>query len=69
LCNWNHAPLGDKACHYEKSVFTTRWAQSTAGKPIVSYDDGKTWNEFSAPPNAEIPSEFVNVIWEKKTDP
>src|SRR5438309_292217 len=23
-CEWGHAPIGDKGCHYEKQVATTR---------------------------------------------
>jgi hypothetical protein len=22
-CNWDHAPLGDKGCHYKKQVYTS----------------------------------------------
>jgi hypothetical protein len=40
-CEWGHAPIGDKGCHYEKQVSTVRWATSTTGLPIVSLDEGK----------------------------
>jgi hypothetical protein len=42
-CDFLAAPLGEKYCHYERQVQTTRWATSPEGQPIVSYDEGKTW--------------------------
>jgi hypothetical protein len=63
--------LGEKYCHYEQTVSTTRWATSAAGHPIISYDDGKTWSNFD-PEGAEVPKySIVNEVyvnWEKKED-
>jgi hypothetical protein len=44
-CDFLHAPIGSKDCHYEKLVEVTRYSSDTqSGQPIVSYDDGKSWN-------------------------
>jgi len=71
-CAFLAAPLGEKYCHYERIVLMTRWATSTAGNPIASYDDGKTWNVFDPPVGKEVPkvSTVTEVIinWEKKED-
>lgn len=73
LCDWGHAPIGDKSCHYEPVVNLTRWANSTAGKPIVSYDNGKTWELVTSTEDIpaaarKLPSKFVTVFWEKQED-
>ena|ERR1022692_3157359 len=71
-CAFLAAPLGEKYCHHERVVATLRWATSTAGHPIVSYDEGKTWSEFTPDANVEVPKpatvEEVYVSWEKKDD-
>jgi hypothetical protein len=71
-CAFLAPPLGDKYCHYERVVSTLRWATSTTGHPIVSYDEGKTWNEFSPDANTTVPQfntvEQVYINWEKKED-
>ncbi len=78
LCDWGHAPLGNKSCHYERIVSRKVVTLSTQGKPIVSYDDGKTWQkppfDYSESELAELRldrqrAEFVHVSWEKKEDP
>lgn len=79
-CAFLAAPLGEKYCHYERTVSTTRWATSpadinglyAAGQPIVSYDEGKTWSTFTPNPNVKVPLystvEAVYISWEKKDD-
>jgi hypothetical protein len=71
-CSFLAAPLGEKYCHYERTVTTLRWATSTAGFPIVSYDEGKAWSVFTPDPGATVPKystvEEVYVSWEKKND-
>ena len=42
-CDFLTAPIGNKNCHYEPEVAAVRTAISTEGKPILSYDEGKTW--------------------------
>jgi hypothetical protein len=71
-CTFLAAPLGEKYCHYERIVSFTRWATSTTGNPIVSYDDGKTWNTFNPPAGKAVPQlstvKEVYIGWEKKDD-
>jgi len=68
-CEWVKSPLGNKYCHYDKKVVTVRWATSTAGFPIVSYDKGKTWEVFTPDSQDVVPKRStvvaVNVSWDK----
>jgi hypothetical protein len=64
-CDWLTAPIGNKNCHYDPQVLTVRTATSTTGKPIVSYDDGKTWSDNDSQPPIE-PSVFI--AWQKIDD-
>src|SRR5437899_902819 len=44
-CDFISAPLGDKNCHYEKAVSASKCGtDNNTQKPVISYDDGKTWN-------------------------
>jgi hypothetical protein len=45
-CEFMTAPLGRKNCHYDKVVATVKWGMS-AGKPVQSFDEGKTWYAFT----------------------
>ena len=81
-CEFWAAPLGNKYCHYERRISTLRWATSTDGQPIVSYDEGKIWNTYrpdngvtvqitpgngvTVQKNSTV--ENVYVAWEKKED-
>lgn len=72
-CAFLAVPLGEKYCHYERVVSTTRWGRSVgSGHPIISTDDGKTWTEFTPDANVSVPQystvEEVYVGWEKKDD-
>jgi hypothetical protein len=71
-CEFLTVPLGNKNCHYERSVSTLRWATSTTGRPIASSDDGKTWNTFAPDAGVTVPNnstvEQVYISWEKKED-
>jgi hypothetical protein len=64
-CDWLTAPVGDKNCHYDPQARTVRTATSTTGKPIVSYDDGKTWSPNDSLPPAEP---AVYITWQKIED-
>ena len=70
-CTFFAAPMGEKYCHYERTVSITRWATSTDGYPIFSDDDGTTWSRFD-PAGATVPRtstvKAVYVGWEKKED-
>jgi hypothetical protein len=71
-CAFFAAPLGEKYCHYDRTVSITRWSTSqTSGNPIISYDDGKTWSSFDAggekvPQYSTVKAVFIG--WEKKED-
>jgi hypothetical protein len=71
-CAFLAAPLGEKYCHYERVVSTIRWATSTAGQPISSWDDGATWSPFVPDAGTAVPQyptvENVFVRWEKTDD-
>jgi hypothetical protein len=64
-CEFMTAPIGNKNCSYKAEVIAIRTETSTTGKPIVSFDGGKTWNwdagEFKATPS-------VQVSWQKIDD-
>ena len=68
LCDYERSPVGKKGCHYEKTVFITLWEKSTDGNPIISYDDGKTWNVFTPPAGAVIPSKHIEITWYRKDE-
>jgi hypothetical protein len=82
-CDFIHAPLGDKGCNYRALVRAYNAAGVLVGgedapkysldtktsRPIISYDDGKTWDWY---PEAGLPNRTVvsvKVFWLKeKTD-
>jgi hypothetical protein len=76
-CDFIHAPLGDKGCSYKAHVRAYNAAgvlvggedapkyghDTKTGKPILSYDDGKTWDWYS---EAKVPDPTVasvRVFW------
>jgi hypothetical protein len=45
-CDFFKAPIGSKECHFDKDVTVTETKvgnDTGTGKPVVSYDGGKTW--------------------------
>ena len=68
-CDWWHAPLGDKACHYRKVVQVVKWRMASSGKPEISYDDGKVWVEGEPDKDQAIPATHVSVGWVRVEDP
>jgi len=70
-CAFLAAPMGEKYCHYERTVSVTRWAKSQSGNPIISYDDGQTWSPFDPAPETAPQYSTVKAVyigWEKKED-
>jgi len=81
-CDFIHAPLGDKGCHYKKVVRGLNAAgYRVAGddapqysndththKAIVSYDDGKTWNFLPDGEKMDSVVVKVEVDWVKEAD-
>ena len=83
-CDWGRAPLGEKGCHYEKTVAAYNaqgWLldgdgaplfshEAKTGKPIVSYDGGKTWDWPAVdangnPVSVDLRVKTVEVAWRK----
>jgi hypothetical protein len=79
-CDFVSSPFGAKGCSYKASVSafnaagilvggdrTPKYARSTEGKPIVSFDEGKSWQWFSGS-GADLPDpkvDRVTVSWIK----
>jgi hypothetical protein len=77
-CDFMHAPLGDKGCSYKAHVKAynasgvmvggeaPKYGHDTkTGRPIYSYDDGKTWDWYDADfPDLKVAS--VQVFWRKE---
>jgi len=42
-CDFFHAPIGGKGCHYEIAVTASLVKSNQWGGQDISYDDGKTW--------------------------
>jgi hypothetical protein len=63
------SPLGAKYCHYDREVSTVRWATSTTGNPIVSWDEGKTWTVFTPDAGVTVPQtdtvQELLISWKK----
>lgn len=70
--NFLAAPLGAKYCEYERDISVVRWATSTTGFPIISYDDGKTWSTVTPNAGVTVPKNStvkeVDIIWQKKEE-
>jgi hypothetical protein len=68
-CSFVAAPLGEKYCHYDREASTVQWAKSQTGSPIVSYDEGKTWSEFTPDSSVTVPRYptvmEVHISWKK----
>ena len=81
-CDFMHAPLGSKGCQYEAVITAYNAAgdlvdgqdapkyghDSNTGKPIISWDKGKTWTWIAV---ADVPDQkikSVNVSWVKIAD-
>ena len=79
-CDWDHAPLGGKGCHYKKTVsaYNSKGElvagddapiygnDGSTGRPIVSYDNRKTWQwlrEGQSLPDLGVKE--VEIVWSK----
>jgi len=83
-CDFIHAPLGIKGCHYRKTVTAHNAAgysvagddapiygnDTNTGKPIISYDKGKNWAWLAddAPKVPDLKVKRVDIGWVKVTD-
>ena len=68
-CNFLHAPLGGKGCHYERQVTASRVKSNQWGGQDVSYDDGKTWTRYAKSTSGEpIVSFDDGKTWTESSD-
>jgi hypothetical protein len=54
-CNFFHAPMGGKGCHYDRQVSTVRVGPGTNpwGGQSISYDEGITWTQTAKNQNGD----------------
>lgn len=75
LCDWSRAPLGNKACHYEKNIRSVMWDKSKDGMAISSDDEGITWKKtwIEGTPadvlGAKLPLKNIIVSWTRVEEP
>jgi hypothetical protein len=63
-CDFSRAPIGGKACHYDKVVTVMPLGtENGTGRRVISLDNGKT----SVYPDKDHPS--VVVSWDRVEDP
>jgi hypothetical protein len=71
-CDILAAPLGLKYCHYDSKVVTAYRKRSGTGEPLVSFDDGRTWEPFTPKPGDVVTTDkslgMVFVGWDKVTE-
>jgi hypothetical protein len=73
-CDYDWSPVGKKGCHYDKQVTTVRTAKTTYGAPLISYDEGKTWDFVdgsggkSTQPADTFAVQSVDVSWSRVED-
>ena len=79
-CDFMRAPLGNKDCHYKKTVTAynaagypvagddaPKYAKNAYGNTIISYDEGKTWT-VSDTPNLDLRIKTVEIGWTRVND-
>ena len=65
-CDFLTAPLGKKNCSYQKELLFARFSKDKqAGRPIIPYDEGKTWTLNTGGPTS---GEGVHVYWVRTGD-
>lgn len=65
-CEFLTAPLGRKNCSYYREVEIIQYSQDKeSGDPIISYDEGKTWQWN---PGGATNGRKVEVRWGKTND-
>jgi hypothetical protein len=78
-CDFMHAPVGRKECHYEAEATAfnaagqvidhrVKFSRDTNGKPIISLDDGKTWVWDDGTEIRDRRIKSVSVTWSKVAD-
>ncbi len=72
-CDFWKAPIGEKDCHYKRTVSAIEIGKDpTDKKPVMSFDGGKTWSYFTPDPGTYVPRDLtvtsVSVTWDKVED-
>jgi hypothetical protein len=81
-CDFLHAPLGIKGCSFKSRVSAYNAAgnfvggddapkygnDAQTGRPIISWDNGKTWDWYPASTTPDKTVQTVEVRWTKVTD-
>ena len=72
-CDFWKAPIGEKECHYKRVISVTEIGLAgNSHEPVISYDGGKTWNNYTPDPGTTVPQgatvTSVTVTWEKSLD-
>lgn len=81
-CDFMHAPMGDKGCHYVARVYVynadgnliagdeaPRYSyDNKTRKPIISWDKGQTWDWTSGSDIPDQNADSVIVSWSKVND-
>lgn len=82
-CDFMHSPLGDKGCNYKIQVKAYNAAgtpvagddvpkyglDTKTSKPIISFNDGKTWEWYWEATIPDRTIESVRAVWvREKTD-
>jgi hypothetical protein len=68
-CNFLHAPIGGKGCHYERLIATTEVRSNRWEGQDISYDDGKNWLLHAKNGNGDpIVSTDDGKTWSVSTD-
>jgi hypothetical protein len=64
-CDFFGAPLGNKYCYYEPHARIVMYSTDN-GKPIISYDEGKTWAWNPGGPTETRKITFIDWIRQDK---
>lgn len=68
-CNFLHAPIGGKDCHYERQVAASKVKGNQWGGQDVSYNDGKTWTRYAKNDNGNWIVSYDNgTTWSISSD-
>lgn len=60
-CDFLKAPIGSKECHFDKVVAVTKVSKDIkTGRPVVSHDDGKTWDWDDSTDTRSVPGIWVS---------
>lgn len=60
-CDFLKAPIGSKECHFDKNVEVTKVGKDNkTGRPVVSHDNGTTWEWDDSTDTRSVPGVWVS---------